>query len=150
METRVPPDLVMLFAACLAWLLSRLAPSLALDVPLHRALAVVIALLGLAFSLGSRSAFKRAETTLDPLHPDHASRLVTSGLYRFTRNPMYVGQCLAIAGWCLWLDHALAWAALVAHVAFLTMFQIKPEERVLMAKFGEDYRVYCARVRRWL
>jgi len=150
METRVPPDLVMLFAACLAWLLSRLAPSLALDVPLHRALAVVIALLGLAFSLGSRAAFKRADTTLDPLHPDHASRLVTSGVYRFTRNPMYVGQCLAVVGWCMWLDHALAWVVPVAHVAFLTMFQIKPEERVLMAKFGEDYRVYCARVRRWL
>ena len=139
----------MVLAGVLAWMLTYVAPGLSLHVPMHRTIAVCIAVLGIACSIGAKVSFSRAGTTLNPLHPENATSLVTSGLYRYSRNPMYVGQCLVLAGWCMWLDHALAWIAVVALAWFLTMFQIKPEERVLLAKFGEDYRAYCARVRRW-
>ncbi|UHQ18549.1 isoprenylcysteine carboxylmethyltransferase family protein [Lysobacter sp. KIS68-7] len=146
----IPPPIAMVLAGVVAWLLSLLAPGLALHVPLHRTLAVLITLAGIALAIVAKRTFDRAGTTVNPLRPDQATQLVTTGVFRHSRNPMYVGQCLSLAGWCMWLDNALAWVAVPMLVAYLTVLQIKAEERVLSAKFGEAYAVYRSRVRRWI
>jgi protein-S-isoprenylcysteine O-methyltransferase Ste14 len=76
--------------------------------------------------------------------------LVTTGIYHHTRNPMYVGLLLVLLGWVSFLCSVIALLGLVAFVIYITRFQIVPEERVLLAKFGADYAEYLARVRRWL
>ena len=95
-------------------------------------------------------AFLRARTTPNPLQPQQASTLVTDGIYRCTRNPMYLGMALALLGWAGWLAHPLALACIPLAMAWLQRFQIQPEERILEQRFGEAFRRYRQRVRRWL
>jgi len=85
-----------------------------------------------------------------PLEPEAATSLVTGGIYRYTRNPMYVGFAALLLGWAVYL--AVPWVLLgpVAFILFITRFQIIPEERALSSKFGRQYGEYQERVRRWL
>ena len=94
--------------------------------------------------------FSRNETTVNPLEPDQAQKLVVSGLFRFTRNPMYLGMALVLFAWALYLANASAIIGPVLFVASITALQIKPEEEVLGKIFGQDYADYRKRVRRWL
>lgn len=110
----------------------------------------MLALCGLGCDLAGLWAFRRHRTTVNPLRPGKASAVVQDGIYRFTRNPMYVGMALLLTAWVTGLGAPLGLLALALFVAFITRFQIQPEERALQAKFGADYAAYCARVRRWL
>jgi protein-S-isoprenylcysteine O-methyltransferase Ste14 len=87
---------------------------------------------------------------VNPLKPDATTVLVTAGIYRFTRNPMYIGLTLTLLGWAAFLGNLLAFALLPLFVFYITQFQIKPEERALRSLFGSIYEDYCAKVRRWL
>ena len=95
-------------------------------------------------------SFRRARTTVNPLRPANSSALVTSGIYRHTRNPMYLGMATLLAAWATWLGTPWALFGIVAFVAWITRFQIIPEERVLANLFGADFAAYRARVRRWI
>jgi protein-S-isoprenylcysteine O-methyltransferase Ste14 len=112
---------------------------------------VLLVLVGLSFDLAGLLAFRASRTTVNPMRPERASALVTRGVYRITRNPMYVGMAFLLLAWGVYLAH---WPALLlgpaAYVLYLNRFQIAPEERVLLGLFGEEYRAYMSRVRRWL
>ena len=95
-------------------------------------------------------AFLRARTTIHPHRPAHASALVTTGLYRYSRNPMYLALLLVLAGWAVALANGLAFLLLPGFVLSLDRLQIRPEERILRAKFGAAYEAYARSVRRWL
>lgn len=82
--------------------------------------------------------------------PGGASSLVQGGIYRFTRNPMYLGFLLVLGGWAVLLANGLAFVGPLAFVAYLNRFQIGPEERALAGLFGPEYAKYRARVRRWV
>ena len=84
------------------------------------------------------------------MQPAKTTSLVAGGVYRFTRNPMYLGLLLVLAGWAVFLSNALAFALLPAFIAYIGRFQIAPEERALAAKFGTEYEAYRTEVRRWL
>ena len=99
--------------------------------------------------LGVR-AFRRVRTTVSPLNPEQTEHFVSDGVYRFSRNPMYAGLGCWLVAWAGYLAHPLPWLFLAAFVAYMTRFQIMPEERVLEQKFGAKYESYCRRVRRWL
>jgi protein-S-isoprenylcysteine O-methyltransferase Ste14 len=118
-------------------------------VPWRLALAMLLVLCGGAVALAGVLAFRRARTTVNPLRPDSASQLVVAGIYRHTRNPMYLGMALWLLAWGLWLDVPPALLGVPAFVLYLNRFQIAPEERALQALFGADFAGYCARVRRW-
>jgi protein-S-isoprenylcysteine O-methyltransferase Ste14 len=96
----------------------------------------------------SAGAFRRRRTTLNPF--GEASALVQDGLYRYSRNPMYLGMLLVLAGVALWLGHLLALLLLPTFVVVVSRRNIRVEERVLEARFGDDYRRYRRNVRRWL
>ena len=127
-------------------------PETAIDLPfsVRLALGLLIALGGAAFDLAGLLAFRRARTTYNPLRPERAKRIVSDGVYRHTRNPMYVGMALLLLGWAVGLGNAMALLGPVVFVAYITCFQILPEERALLAKFGADYADYLVQVRRWL
>ncbi|WP_234026700.1 methyltransferase family protein [Melaminivora suipulveris] len=105
---------------------------------------------GLALDVWALLLFRRQRTTPSPLAPGRSRTVVQSGPYSFTRNPMYLGVALLLAALCLWLGSPLSLLAIAAFVAYITRFQIQPEERALRAKFGVPYEDYCRRVRRWL
>lgn len=150
LDAKLPPPLVMLACGAAVWAAARALPALAIVLPWRTPLAIVVAIIALSIELAAAALFFRRRTTVNPLKPDTATRLVVGGLNRVSRNPMYFGQALLLAAWALWLAHALAPLGAIAFVLYITRFQILPEERALAARFGDDWRAYRARVRRWL
>jgi len=92
----------------------------------------------------------RARTSVNPMRPEKSSAIVSAGIYGITRNPMYVGLVFVLTGWFVYLGAVSAIVGPIGFVLYIQRFQILPEERVLAAKFGDEYRAYMARVRRWL
>jgi len=150
LELKVPPPAVAILMGVAMWFGAPYGPSGALSFPLRAAILAAFVLAGAATALAGDLAFRRARTTINPFRPQKTSALVTSGVYRFTRNPMYVGLLAVLVGWAAFLGAAVTLLGPVAFVAYITRFQIVPEERVLSAKFGAAYTAYAARVRRWL
>ena len=147
---RLPPLAVAPLAALLAWLAARAAPQLAFDFPGRVALCLLLAVAAAAIGLAGVLEFRRARTTVNPLQPGRASSLVTGGIYRRTRNPMYVAVATLLLAWALWLGNALAPLGAVVFVAWMDRLQIPPEERALGSLFGAEFERYCREVRRWL
>lgn len=150
LELRIPPPVVGLVIAVAMWFLAPLGPALGWPEPVRLWLALAIAGVGGCFDLSGLIAFVRRHTTVNPLRPATTSALVTSGVYRLTRNPMYVGMACLLVAWAVWLGALWPWLGPVAFVLFITRFQIRPEERALTTLFGEAYLHYTTRVRRWL
>lgn len=150
LDNRIPPPLVMLLLGAAMWATAWAWPALAFDPPLRLPLAVTIALIGAGIEIAAGWTFRRASTTVNPLRPENAARLVTGGPNRFSRNPMYLSLALLLLAWAVSLGHAVAFALWALFPLFITRFQILPEERALAARFGDAYTAYCAKVRRWL
>ena len=150
LELKVPPPAVAALLAVAMWFASRFGLSLELPLLTRSITFAVVALAGGAAGLAGNLAFRRARTTPNPFKPQDATSLVTTGIYRVTRNPMYLGLLLVLLGWAAFLCSALALLGPVVFVAYITRFQILPEERVLLTKFGAAYAEYLTRARRWL
>ena len=150
LEHKVPPPAVALILGALMWLISRYEPTLSLDVPWRTAVAIALFITGAMIALSGVWEFHRAKTTVNPLSPEAATAMVTSGIYRFSRNPMYLGLLLALCSWAVWLSHVLALALPPLFVLYINRFQIVPEERALSTKFGGQFSSYTRAVRRWL
>ncbi len=150
LETRIPPPIVAVVLAFFMWFFAPAATTAFLSPALRITLAAALALAGGLIAAAGSFAFKRAKTTVNPLKPQKASALVTAGIYRLTRNPMYVGLVLVLVGVAVWLAWLPAVLGPVAFVGYITRFQIHPEERALEAIFGAEFKLYCQRVRRWL
>ncbi|MBV8667335.1 MAG: isoprenylcysteine carboxylmethyltransferase family protein [Burkholderiaceae bacterium] len=150
LETKIPPPILALLTGCLMWGIASATPSFALSEIIHSAVATFLALGGIACVLSGFLAFGRAHTTINPVKPEAASALVCGGIYRYTRNPMYLGLLLVLTSWAIFLSSAWALLGPVAFKFYIERFQILPEERVLAAKFGAAFAEYQSRVRRWL
>ena len=101
------------------------------------------------FSISGLLAFRAARTTVNPLKPEAASALVQSGVYRVSRNPMYVGFALLLLAWCLYLGSLLSFIGVLSFVFFIDRFQVLPEERAMHSLFGTEFDDYAKKVRRW-
>lgn len=150
LELRLPPPLVALVFALAMSGLARLTPALPLTAPLRAVLAAVLLSAGLAVALLAVWQFRRAGTTVHPLRPQHSTALVRHGIYRYSRNPMYLGMALVLLAWSVWLAAPLALLGVIGFIAWIQRFQIRPEERVLAARFAAAYSDYCQRTRRWI
>jgi len=150
LENRIPPPLVALCMAGLMYAAAWLVPALDAAVPGRKLVAGVLAAMGVLLDLAGVVHFLRTKTTVNPLKPSAASALVTRGVYKFTRNPMYLGMALLLMAWAIYLANVAALAVLPVFVLYMNRFQIAPEERALEARFGAEYSRYRARVRRWL
>jgi protein-S-isoprenylcysteine O-methyltransferase Ste14 len=150
LELRIPPPVVALLIAATMWWISVATPSVEMPALIRVTMAIAIAVAGIGTATLGVIAFRRARTTVNPLKPETTSAIVTSGIYRFTRNPMYVGMALVLLAWAMFLSSAWALLGLVGFMLYLNRFQIIPEERVLSGMFGTSYSAYQAKVRRWL
>ena len=150
LELKIPPVAQTFIFAAGMWIASRYAPSLSVTIPARVFLAVFVAGFGIAVAVPAVKAFRTADTTVDPFSPDKASQLVVAGVYRYSRNPMYLGLLCLLVAWATWLSNLVAFACLAAFVFYMNRFQIQPEERALTEQFGDAYRAYMDSVRRWL
>jgi len=149
LELKVPPPAVALVTAVLMWLVSRAAAALAFEFPAGNILAIGLAAAGIIIAVAGVLTFRRARTTLNPTKPESSSSLVSWGIYRVTRNPMYLGLLLELTGWAIFLSNWLAFVFLPVFIVYIHRFQIVPEERVLTSLFGGEFVAYQSRVRRW-
>lgn len=150
LELRIPPAAVAFAAAGFAWFLARATPAFVISIPARSGAAIGIAIVGVATVLAGAIGFRRAGTTLSPLSPEATSTLVISGIFRYTRNPMYVGMSVLLLAWAIYLSHPLALLGVVVFVAYIHRFQIIPEESALRSLFPDSFDDYARQARRWI
>lgn len=149
MELKLPPVIVFLLFALGMYLLSSFLPFGVFE--FFGRLLLIKVLTGAAVGIGLISVFQffMSKTTVNPNAPDKASSLVTNGLYRFSRNPMYLAMLLVLLAVGLQLGNAFNILIAAGFVGYMNRFQIIPEEHVLLAKFGKNYKEYLSKTRRW-
>ena len=150
LELRVPPPVLALCLALLMWFTSSLVPPVVVPFGVRVGIALALVVIGQSISISGMVSFRRARTTINPIKPSAASSLVTSGVYRYTRNPMYLGLSVTLMAWAVFLSNLMALLAVPLFVLYISRFQINPEERVLSSLFGAEYAAYKEKVRRWL
>jgi protein-S-isoprenylcysteine O-methyltransferase Ste14 len=104
--------------------------------------------LGLLPLIGATYLFLKANTTVNPTKPENSSQLVTHGIFKYTRNPMYLGFLLCLIGWSLWLGNIFTISGAMIFYWYINEHQIPFEEEALAEKFSEQYHSYCKMVRR--
>ncbi len=147
---KVPPPAVALSIAAMMWNLSAYEPALSLLAEMSEILILFLVIVGVSFDVCGLLAFRQLKTTINPMSPNKTSALVTGGIYRLSRNPMYVGLFLFLMAWAIQLSMLWPFIGPVLFVIYITRFQITPEERVMESKFGDEYSIYKNKVRRWL
>jgi protein-S-isoprenylcysteine O-methyltransferase Ste14 len=150
LELKIPPLALVLIAALLMWLGASWVPEFNFQIHFQAIVAWILGFLGVIVCVLGVLEFKRVRTTVNPTKPQSSSSLVKTGIYSSTRNPMYLGFVLILAGWATATGSFVAFLALPAFVVYMNRFQIKPEERALTSIFGEEFKAYCAIVRRWI
>lgn len=150
LELRIPPPIVGLVIAAGMWTVARLPPLVPMPSVVRLLVAAVLAAIGVAVALSGVVSFRRARTTVNPLKPETTVALVATGVYSFTRNPMYLGMLLGLLAWAVLVASPWSLAGPVLFALYITRFQIVPEERVLAERFGESFAAYRRRVRRWI
>lgn len=150
MTLLIPPPVVAAICGAAMWAVARYAGIGGINAAWLPVMAVIVGAASVLLMLAAVASFIAAKTTINPLKPANASRLITTGVFRLSRNPIYLADLLLLAAFAVWLGNGFNAAWLAAFVWYINRFQIAPEEQALTARFGDDYVAYCARVRRWL
>ena len=149
MELRIPPAAVFLVFGGLMWGVARFLPFGDFDFFGRIWLSRILLSIALIISVLALIQFYRARTSVNPHHPERSSKLVTSGIYQFSRNPMYLALLMLLLAFGLRLGNAFNTLTAAGFVYYMNAFQIKPEEKQLLKTFGAAYKQYCSMVRRW-
>jgi protein-S-isoprenylcysteine O-methyltransferase Ste14 len=150
MSIKILPVLQMLLFGLLMLVIKTLLPFAAFAFPAQNIISAFVAACGLILILAGGALFRKHATTVNPHKPDAVSSLVVNGIYRYTRNPMYLGFLLILAAWGVFIGNLINLTILPLFVTSMTVLNIKPEEQALTDKFGERYTAYASKVRRWL
>ncbi|MEX0288401.1 MAG: isoprenylcysteine carboxylmethyltransferase family protein [Flavobacteriaceae bacterium] len=149
MKLKIPPALVFLSFGAFMYLLDRFLPFGTFDFFGREYLIGALLVVAVGIGLLSLFQFYRAKTSVDPMQPSKASSLVTKGLYKYSRNPMYLAMLLLLLALGLKLGNAFNTITAALFVSYMNRFQIGPEEEMLTKSFGKAYEQYCTQVRRW-
>ena len=150
LELKVPPLLLFLIVAAGMWGLNQLIPQLSFTVPYQFVIGAVLILLGGLIGFAGLIEFARHKTTVHPLRPHKASKIVDTGIYRRSRNPMYLALLICLTGWGLILGNPLNLFLIILFTLYIDRFQIEPEEQAMIERFGDDFLEYRENVRRWM
>lgn len=150
LDHKIPPPIIGGLIAAAMWVGATVGPHLMLSDGLRYTVTISLVLMGLVFESTAVLAFRSHRTTVNPMSPERTRSVVTTGVYRISRNPMYVGMSCMLLGLAVYLTSLLSAFGPVMFVCYITHFQIKPEERVLTRLFGDDYLQYLEKVRRWV
>jgi len=150
LDNKVPPPLLFFMASCTTWFSALYSPRLELNTTITHLVSISLLVIGIAFCVTGMISFHREKTTINPLKPETTTSLVTSGVYSFSRNPMYLGLALALLSFSVYLRSPSSIIGFIFFVLYINRFQIKPEEKHLYAIFGGGFVQYTQTVRKWL
>jgi protein-S-isoprenylcysteine O-methyltransferase Ste14 len=148
LKLKVPPLIVTVVFALLLWVTP--APYKINNIETLYWIVGLLLFLGCGISILGVLEFKRERTTVNPMLPQDSKSIVTSGIYRFSRNPMYLGFLLWLLSFGIFTRNPLSIISILGFVLYMNYFQITPEETILEENFGDDYLKYKASVRRWI
>lgn len=146
----IPPALLLILFAILMWFIAMSLPQLSLTQEIHFSIPLFMVMSGIFLVLMSSVVFLRLKTTLNPMKPEFATVLIKTGVYQYSRNPIYLGLTIILLGWGVYLNNILALLFVAGFVYYINRFQIKPEEESLSKIFGVQFEEYKRSVRRWL
>jgi protein-S-isoprenylcysteine O-methyltransferase Ste14 len=150
LELKLSPVMTAILLVILMWFLARNTHGFSMQPDVRIVICAALMAAGAAVGLAGVWSFRKARTTVNPWRVNTSSELVISGVYRHTRNPMYLGLLLGLLGWGVFLANGFALLLATAFVPFMNRFQIVPEERALRQAYGDSFQEYCRRVGRWL
>ena len=150
LELKIPPALLVLIVALFMWLTAQYFSTLSIPTALRYYGFATLLLIGIVIIVLGGLRFKSVSTTVNPITPNASSSLVTSGIYKYSRNPMYIGFLLMLVGWSVFLASLFALALTAIYIIYMNRFQIQPEEQALESIFADEYLNYKYKVRRWL
>lgn len=149
-ELKIPPVAQVIVCGFAMWLLATTLSVAHLRIPFGPELFFLLVFLGFSMAIAGVLEFRKASTTVDPRFPHESSKLVVGGIYRISRNPMYLGMVLVLIAYGLHLANAIAFLMIPLFILCMNRLQIVPEERAMRKRFGDQYQTYSARVRRWI
>jgi protein-S-isoprenylcysteine O-methyltransferase Ste14 len=150
LELKIPPVFVTFIFFLAAWLISKLFGFFNYNFLILKILSILLFIAGLTILVIAVSKFQIEKTTVDPITPRKANSLVVNGIYKYTRNPMYLSLFFWVTGLAFYLGNPLNLFTSILFLLYMTRFQIKPEEKILTEKFAEEYKLYLKNVKRWL
>lgn len=149
MKLKLPPIIVALIFGLFMFVLAQFLPVGYFDFFGRKVLIFGFLLAALLIGVVALIQFYRAKTTIKPMDVSKVTRLVTNGIFHYTRNPMYLALLLVLLAWGFWLGNAFNSLIAAGFVSYMNTFQILPEEQVLTGRFGKEYQQYLTQVRRW-
>lgn len=148
MDTKIPPPLVTLMFGLFIYFSRRIFPKIEILNSFY--LGIFLLLLGLLILISAVQLFKKDKTTVNPLSPEQATKLVTGGIFKFSRNPMYLGMAFVLASMTVLFNIIGGIIFIALFCLYITKFQIIPEEKAMRELFGQDYDQYKKVTRRWI
>tara|TARA_B100000686_G_scaffold136355_1_gene143623 strand:- start:756 stop:1202 length:447 start_codon:yes stop_codon:yes gene_type:complete len=148
MKKRIPPPLIAMLCVLIIFLSKSIFPSFVFSYKLQ--LGIFVSTIGFLLLIVSIKSFIDNKTTINPLNLKKSTYLVTSGVFRFSRNPMYLGMLLFLLGAAIILNIIGGLIISILFIFYMNFFQIIPEEKALQNLFGKNYRNYRKTVRRWI
>ena len=147
LNTKIPPPIVTLICIGIIYLFES---KIEYSQPDLKAVGIIFLILGSIIIFLAVLKFIKTKTTVDPTRPHKTSNLVISGIYKITRNPMYLGMLFLIIAYALYNNNIIGCIIIPIFIFYINKFQIEPEEIEMRKKFGESFENYCKKVNRWL
>lgn len=150
LEAKIPPAMLFILAAISIWIISKYTAGFEIKNITKNSIVTLITITGLIFGFSGIISFKKSNTSVDPTNPESADTLVSSGIYRVSRNPMYLSLVFLLIAMVLYLESLWSIIVVCLFVVYMNRFQIIPEERAMIKLFGNEYVDYMQRVRKWI
>ena len=147
LKTKIPPPIVTLLCIGIIYLFEN---KIEYSQPDFKAIGIIFLILGFIIIFLAVLKFIKIKTTVDPTRPHKTSNLVISGIYKITRNPMYLGMLFLIIAYTIYTNNVVGSITIPIFIFYINKFQIEPEEIEMRKKFGESFENYCKKVNRWL
>ena len=147
-KTKFPPPLVALAFGFLIYYTKNIFPKI--EIVWRYVFGSFMIIIGLFIILSAIILFKKYKTTITPLNPSNATKLIVSGVYKFSRNPMYLGLLLVLSGISTILNPIGGLFLIPLFILYLNLFQIIPEENAMVDLFKDEFLEYKKNVRRWI
>ena len=148
METKIPPPIVTLMFGLAIFFSREMLP--VVEIQHSSYLGIFLLLMGFFILISAVRLFRKYNTTVNPLSPNQATKLVTDGIFKYTRNPMYLGMAFILGSIAVFFNLLGGIILVPIFCAYITKFQIIPEERAMSDLFSDDFDKYIKETRRWV
>ena len=148
METKIPPPIVTLIFGFATYLSRKIFPEI--EIQYSSFFGIFLLLLGFFILISAVKLFRNDKTTVNPLSPEQATKLVTNGIFKLSRNPMYLGMAVILASVAVFFNIIGGIISMALFCLYITKFQIIPEEKAMKELFSQDFEQYMQATRRWI